>query len=97
MGRYLGIYVGGSLAAMAGERMRPDGHQEISAVCTNPSYTGRGYAQRLVAALNNDILDRGAQPFLHVSHENVRAKALYEHMGFRRRTDIPLRALRRLA
>jgi len=97
MGRYFGIYDGDRLAAMAGERMRFDGHQEISAVCTHPDYTGRRYAERLVAQLTNDILASGRQPFLHVSHQNTRAKALYERMGYVHRADIPLLTFRRPA
>jgi len=97
MGRYFGIYDGGRLAAMAGERMGFDGHQEISAICTHPDHTGRGYAQRLTATLTNDILDSGRVPFLHVSHQNARAKALYERLGFRYRADIALLAVTRLA
>jgi GNAT superfamily N-acetyltransferase len=97
MGRYFGIYDGVRLAAMAGERMRFEGHQEISAVCTHPDYVGRGYAQRLVALLTNDILDSGRLAFLHVSNENTRAKALYERLGYVLRTDIPLLAVKRVA
>ena len=97
MGRYLGIYTDGVLAAMAGERMRFDGYQEISAVCTHPDYAGRGYARRLMAMLTNDILDSGCLPFLHFSHENVRAKSLYERIGFSFRTDIPLLAVSRVS
>jgi ribosomal protein S18 acetylase RimI-like enzyme len=90
MGRYFGIYDGDVLAAMAGERMHFDGHQEISAVCTHPDYVGRGYARRLIAMLTNEILDSGQLPFLHFSHENTRAKSLYERIGFSFRTDIAL-------
>ena len=90
MGRYLGIYVGQALAAMAGERMGFDGYQEISAVCTHPDHTGRGYAQRLVAELTNASFGAGRIPFLHVSPENKRAKSLYERLGYVDRTDIPL-------
>jgi len=97
MGRYFGIYDGDTLAAMAGERMRFDGHHEISAVCTHPDYGGRGYARRLMAMLTNDILDSGYVPFLHVSHQNVRAKALYEQIGYRFRADISLTAVQRIA
>jgi GNAT superfamily N-acetyltransferase len=96
MGRYFGIYDGDVLAAMAGERMRFDGHREISAVCTHPDYGGRGYARRLIAMLTNAILDGGELPFLHFSHENVRAKSLYERIGFSFRTDIPLLVVTRL-
>jgi len=97
MGRYLGIYQGNTLAAMAGERMGFDGYQEISAVCTHPDYTGRGYAQRLVAELTNSSFDAGRIPFLHVSNENKRAKTLYERLGYVQRTDIPLWSVRRTA
>ena len=95
LGRYVGIYDGEVLAAMAGERMGFDGHQEISAVCTHPDYTGRGYAQRLLAELTNACFDDGRLPFLHVSHENSRAKSLYARMGYVHRTDILLWSVRR--
>ncbi|HVT33688.1 MAG TPA: GNAT family N-acetyltransferase [Rhodanobacteraceae bacterium] len=90
MGRYFGIYDGNRLAAMAGERMHCEGHREISAVCTHPDFLGRGHARRLIALLTNRILGAGEQPFLHFSHENTRAKALYERLGFAFRRDIPL-------
>src|SRR5262245_55689459 len=53
MGRYLGIYAGEQLAAMAGERFRTDDYQEISAVCTHPDFVSRGFAARLIAELCN--------------------------------------------
>jgi ribosomal protein S18 acetylase RimI-like enzyme len=96
MGRYIGIYDGSRLAAMAGERMGFDGHQEISAVCTHPDYLGRGLAQRLVTELTNASHDAGKLPFLHVSNRNVRAKALYERLGYVQRIDINLWSLKRL-
>lgn len=97
LGRYFGIYDGAKLAALAGERMRLHGHTELSAICTDPAYVGRGYAQRLTAMLTNDLLEQGVQPFLHVSQANTRAKSLYERMGYRFRADIPLLAVRRVA
>jgi ribosomal protein S18 acetylase RimI-like enzyme len=95
MGRYIGIYDGERLAAMAGERMHCEGHREISAVCTHPDYLGRGYARRLIAELTNAILDGGELPFLHFAHENVRAKALYERLGFEFRADVQLHVVTR--
>lgn len=95
LGRYFGIYQHGRLAAMIGERMGMDDYTEISAVCTHPDFNGRGYARRLLAWLSNDVLDRGLTPFLHVSHENCRAKELYEQNGYRVRRDIPFWSLRR--
>jgi ribosomal protein S18 acetylase RimI-like enzyme len=96
MGRYFGIYDGTRLAAMAGERMHCEGHREISAVCTHPDYLGRGYARRLIALLTNAILEAGETPFLHFAHENVRAKSLYERIGFAHRGDIALLVATRL-
>lgn len=95
LGRYFGIYQDGQLAAMIGERMGMDDHTEISAVCTHPDFNGRGYARRLLAWLSNDVLGRGLTPFLHVSHENRRAKELYEQNGYRLRRDIAFWSLRR--
>ncbi|HVI25074.1 MAG TPA: GNAT family N-acetyltransferase [Xanthomonadaceae bacterium] len=95
LGRYFGIYAGGRLAAMIGERLGNDGATELSAICTHPDFTGRGYARRLTAQLANDVLAQGRTPFLHVSYENPRAKALYEHMGFRLRRDLGFWSLRR--
>lgn len=96
MGCYLGIYEGARLVAMAGERMACPGYQEISAICTHPDYLGRGYAQRLLATLNNRVLERGETPFLHFSHANQRAKSLYEHMGYEWRSDVGLAQAKRL-
>lgn len=89
MGAYVGIYDGKRLAAMAGERMRLDGYQELSAVCTHPGYTGRGYAQRLLAMLSNSAFDRGFTPFLHVYSDNGRAIGVYRRMGFTERATLP--------
>jgi len=95
LGRYFGIYREGRLAAMIGERLGTDEKTELSAICTHPDHTGRGYARRLTAWLTNDTLAQGRTPFLHVSHANTRAKTLYEAMGFTLRTDIGFWALQR--
>jgi GNAT superfamily N-acetyltransferase len=96
MGRYFGIYQGSRLAAIIGERLGTDTHIEMSAICTHPDFNGRGYARRLTAMLANDTLARGRTPFLHVSHENTRAKRLYEQIGFHHRRDIGFWSLRRV-
>jgi ribosomal protein S18 acetylase RimI-like enzyme len=100
LGRYFGIYMPDAsgevrLAAMIGERLGTDTHTEMSAICTHPDFTGRGYARRLTAFLTNDTLARGRTPFLHVSYENAHAKTLYERIGYRLRRDIPFWALTR--
>ncbi|GAA1234431.1 GNAT family N-acetyltransferase [Kitasatospora nipponensis] len=88
LGRYLGLRHDGRLVAMAGERLRPPGWTEISAVCTDPDHRGRGLATRLVRAVAAGIRDRGDTPFLHTAAANARAIRLYESIGFtlRRRT-----------
>jgi ribosomal protein S18 acetylase RimI-like enzyme len=82
LGTYLGIRRDGKLAAMAGERMRPPGWTEISAVCTDPAYRGQGLGGRLVRAVAAVIKERGDIPFLHATATNP-AVSLYESVGFR--------------
>ena len=96
LGRYFGIYREGRLAAMIGERLGAPGCREMSAICTHPDFSGRGYARRLTAWLGNDTLERGDLPFLHVSYENPRALGLYERLGYRVRRDIGFWSLRRI-
>lgn len=88
MGRYLGIRRGGRLAAMAGERLRPPGWTEISAVCTDPDFRGQGLATRLVLAVAAGIRARGDTPFMHAAASNVNAIRLYEKLGFRVRREV---------
>ena len=95
LGRYFGIFEGGTLAAMIGERMAMPGYREISAVCTHPDFAGRGLARRLLAWLTADIAGGGATPFLHVSPANARAIQLYEQNGYRTRVAIAFGSLRR--
>ncbi|MFT3663095.1 MAG: GNAT family N-acetyltransferase [Gordonia sp. (in: high G+C Gram-positive bacteria)] len=91
----LGAYLGyrdpdtGRLLAMAGERAKPDGWTEISAVCTHPEARGRRLARRLIGAVVAGVRERGDLPFLHTTVDNP-ACALYERMGFVRRDVMPL-------
>lgn len=91
LGDYLGVRDDdGALIAMAGLRMAPPGHHEISAVCTDERARGRGLASALVRDLVGRILDRGDVPLLHVMESNVGAIRVYEALGFtvRRTTGI---------
>jgi ribosomal protein S18 acetylase RimI-like enzyme len=94
LGTYLGIRRGGALVAMAGERMRPPGWGEISAVCTDPAHRGHGLAGRLVQAVGAVIQERGDIPFLHAAAANTAGIRLYEKLGFTLRREILFAALR---
>jgi len=86
----------GKLVAMAGERLKVPGHTEVSAVCTHPDHTGRGYAGTLMAEVMRRILARGETPFLHTREDNLRAIELYQRLGFRTRLRSHLALLRRI-
>jgi GNAT superfamily N-acetyltransferase len=89
LGAYYGIHESGSLVAMAGERLRLTGFTEVSAVCTHPSFRGRGYGNALMSVVISGIMNRGETPFLHVRTTNP-AIALYKKLGFRTRAQLYL-------
>jgi predicted GNAT family acetyltransferase len=93
LGSFVGVKHDGRLVAMAGERMRPEGFTEVSAVCTLPDYRGRGYAGGLMRIVAQRILDRGELPFLHVYDHNAGAIALYESLGFQLRRAMRMAVL----
>ncbi|MGJ8585154.1 MAG: GNAT family N-acetyltransferase [Marinosulfonomonas sp.] len=88
LGQFWGIKQDGVLLAMAGERMRQPGFAEVSGVCTHPSARGRGYGTALCKHVFNTIIDRGVTPYLHAYEDNDNAIALYEALGFKKRTRL---------
>lgn len=96
LGNYVGIWQQQQLVAIAGERMRMENLTEISAICTDPAYTGRQYAQRLTAYLCHTNLQQGITPFLHVLESNERAIRIYEFLGFTHRRSITFWQLKKL-
>ncbi len=95
-GHYIGIFDGEKLVAMAGFRMQIENYIEISAVCTHPDYTGKGYGTMLLTYLVNQILAKGKKPFLHVRASNQRAIGLYESLGFKIRQTLQLSIIKKI-
>jgi len=93
LGAFIGVKQDGRLAAMAGERMRPDGYTEISGVCTHPDFRGQGYGATLTMEAAARIRARGDIPFLHVYAANTPAIALYKALGFTLRREFVMTVL----
>ncbi len=87
-GYYQGVFSDAKLAAMAGQRMHALNYAEVSAVCTHPDHTGKGYARQLLTNQVNRILAISDTPYLHVKHDNKRAIDLYLSLGFSVRSDM---------
>lgn len=90
---FIGVKVDGRLVAMAGERMQPQGHAELSGVCTHPNHRGHGYAAALMRRIAARVRARGETPILHVYASNTGAIALYETLGFSFRRELVMTTL----
>ncbi len=88
IGPFWGAHENGKLVAMAGERLRLDGHVEVSGVCTHPDFRGRGYAGLLSRLVATQILKQGKTPMLHAVSSNTTAIRLYETLGFELRCEV---------
>ncbi|AFQ48130.1 GNAT family N-acetyltransferase [Burkholderia cepacia] len=92
-GGYIGVRRQGRLAAMAGQRMRVEGHAEISAVCVDAAFRRQGLAAGLIRTLIATIRARRETPFLHVLASNHVAIERYLALGFVKRRDMHLLVL----
>ena len=93
LGTFWGVKADGRLVAMAGERMKPPGYTEVSAVCTDPAHRGKGYAALLSRTVATQIMARGETPMLHAYASNTPAIRLYETLGFELRTHVNVTVL----
>jgi ribosomal protein S18 acetylase RimI-like enzyme len=84
MGSYCGVRVEGTLVAMGGERLRLDGHTELSAICTHPAHRGKGFAGDVISHLVRRQRRDGLRSWLQVGAMNAGAINLYESLGFER-------------
>jgi ribosomal protein S18 acetylase RimI-like enzyme len=86
LGEYFGYFDGPRLIAMAGERLAAGSLREISGICTDPRFQGRGLARRLTSKLIRRQMHRRETPFLHVMSANV---------GFRNHRETVVRVVSR--
>jgi ribosomal protein S18 acetylase RimI-like enzyme len=87
-GHYYGIMKQNKLVAMAGQRLHVNDFTEISAVCTHPDFTGKGYAKDLLRHQIHRMQSSSFTPYLHVRSDNHRAINVYESLGFKTRKEI---------
>ncbi|QJP13579.1 GNAT family N-acetyltransferase [Starkeya sp. ORNL1] len=97
LGTFWGVKVDGNLIAMAGQRMRPTGFAELSGLCTHPDFQGRGLGTLLFRFVAGEISGRGETVFLHAYASNTPAISLYTALGFRLRTEMNMRIVKRRA
>lgn len=87
-GYYDGIFEGDRLIAMAGQRLHAGNYTEVSAVCTRPGYTGKGYARQLIQSQISRMRAAGNIPYLHSRADNDGAIKLYQSLGFKTRIGV---------
>jgi ribosomal protein S18 acetylase RimI-like enzyme len=95
LGPFYGIRLDGRLAAMAGERMKQVGFEEVSGICTHPDFRGRGLARVLSVLVTRRTLARGVTPYLHAFASNQAAIRLYESIGFTVRRELNVAMIRK--
>lgn len=95
LGPFLGVREEGKVVAMGGLRLHIAGYREITTVATLPGHEGRGYATAIVRGLVERIRSRGDRPFLTVRTDNTRAIEIYRRLGFKERTVLYSRTIRR--
>ncbi len=95
-GHYQGIFESDKLVAMAGQRLHAANYAEVSAVCTHPDHTGKGYARQLLLSQIHRIKATSEIPFLHVRNDNHRAIKVYESLGFVTRRDVHFYVLKKV-
>lgn len=97
LGTFWGVKIEGRLVAMAGQRLRQPGFGELSGLCTHPDFQGRGLGTLLFRYVAGEISARGDTVFLHAYYTNTPAITLYKALGFKLRSEMNLRVVKRSA
>ena len=71
------------VVSMAGAKDGVHGVARIQAVFTPPEHRGRGYAGACVAALSQQVLDRGDRCILYTDLGNPTSNSVYRRIGYR--------------
>ncbi len=95
LGTFWGVRIDGRLVAMAGQRLRHPGFGELSGLCTHPDFQGRGLGTLLFRYVAGEISARGDTVFLHAYYTNTPAITLYKALGFKLRSEMNLRVVKR--
>ncbi|MGO7215477.1 GNAT family N-acetyltransferase [Rhizobium ruizarguesonis] len=95
LGSFWGIRSEGRLVAMAGQRMRQTGFIELSGLCTHPDFQGRGLGTLLFRFVAGEISSSGDTAYLHAYATNTSAISLYQALGFRLRSEMNMRVVKR--
>jgi len=95
LGTFWGVRIDGRLVAMAGQRLRQPGFGELSGLCTHPDFQGRGLGTLLFRYVAGEISARGDTVFLHAYYTNTPAITLYKALGFKLRSEMNLRVVKR--
>ncbi len=77
------IWEDGEPVSIAKETKPAEGVVRIGAVYTPPENRRRGYAGACVAALSQQILDRGYRPILYTDLGNPVSNSIYRRIGYR--------------
>jgi GNAT superfamily N-acetyltransferase len=83
-GVYYGVYIGGTLASIAGTHVvsRTEGIAVVGNVFSHPNYRGRGLATVATSAVTADLLRDCEQVVLTVESKNALALAIYAKLGY---------------
>jgi ribosomal protein S18 acetylase RimI-like enzyme len=61
---------------------------EIAFVAVDPAHEGKGFGKQMMRSLAQSLFERLRSAWLHVDDTNIRARKLYESLGFRSQYDI---------
>lgn len=95
LGTFWGMKIDGRLVAMGGQRLRQTSFGELSGLCTHPDFQGRGFGKLLFRFVAGEISVRGETVYLHAYTANTAAISLYTALGFRLRSEMNLRVVKR--